>query len=215
VEPDPFHLARVQIAKQNLQTALAASMIYQYALRDPQVFNLYPYCLNNPIFHTDPEGLMVPAIYGAYMGGMCLATVYGPHLYYRLSPYFSRMTSSVWNYSLSMYYQYAPVGSRAITWISYEIWGTGQPGWKSLFENLWDSMKSNLGSTIPDSIKYTLNIFTSNDTVERDNYVNVWVDSDGKACPPYNWSVSGTGFHFNSPSGPTTATTNADLETLQ
>ena len=45
--------------------------------------------------------------------------------------------------------------------------------------------------------------------------MNAWVDSDGKACPPYNWSVSGTGFHFNSASGPTAATTNADLETLQ
>jgi RHS repeat-associated protein len=75
--------------------------------------------------------------------------------------------------------------------------------------------EDDLGSTIPGSIKYTLNIYTSSDTVDRNNNVNVWVDSDGKACPPYSWSVSGTGFHFNSASGPTTATTNADLQTLQ
>jgi len=62
---------------------------------------------------------------------------------------------------------------------------------------------------------YKPEIFSNNDEIARNNYVNVWVDSDGKACPPYNWSVSGTGFHFNSASGPTTATTNADLETLQ
>ena len=62
---------------------------------------------------------------------------------------------------------------------------------------------------------YQPKIYSDNDEIARNNYVNVWVDSDGKACPPYNWSVSGTGFHFNSASGLTTATTNADLETLQ
>ena len=62
---------------------------------------------------------------------------------------------------------------------------------------------------------YKPKIYSDNDEIARNNYVNVWVDSDGKACPPYSWSVSGTGFHFDSASGPTTATTNADLETLQ
>ena len=62
---------------------------------------------------------------------------------------------------------------------------------------------------------YKPKIYSDNDEIARNNYVNVWVDSEGRACPTYSWSVSGTGFHFNSQSGPTTTTTNADLETLQ
>jgi hypothetical protein len=62
---------------------------------------------------------------------------------------------------------------------------------------------------------YKPKIYSDNDEIARNNYVHVWVDSDGKACPPYSWSVSGTGFHFDSASGPITATTNVDLETLQ
>ena len=62
---------------------------------------------------------------------------------------------------------------------------------------------------------YQPNIYSDSDEIARNNYVNVWVDSEGRACPAYSWSVSGTGFHFDSASGPTTATTNADLETLQ
>ena len=62
---------------------------------------------------------------------------------------------------------------------------------------------------------YKPNIYSDSDEIARSNYVNVWVYSEGRACPTYSWSVSGTGFHFDSASGPTTATTNADLETLQ
>ena len=62
---------------------------------------------------------------------------------------------------------------------------------------------------------YKPKIYSDSDEIARNNYVNVWVYSEGRACPPYSWSVSGTGFHFDSASGPTTATTNADLETLE
>jgi hypothetical protein len=62
---------------------------------------------------------------------------------------------------------------------------------------------------------YKPKIYWDNDEIARKDYVNVWVDSEDRACPTYSWSVSGTGFHFDSASGPTTATTNADLEKLQ
>ena len=61
-------------------------------------------------------------------------------------------------------------------------------------------------------------IKASSDTVARNNYVNVWVDCkdlQGKGCPKFTWSVSGTGFHFGSVSGPTTATTDVDLEIVR
>jgi hypothetical protein len=58
-------------------------------------------------------------------------------------------------------------------------------------------------------------IFKSSEEVDRNSFVKVWVDSEGWARPPYSWSVSGTGFHFGSVSGPTTATTNEDLEELE
>ena len=45
--------------------------------------------------------------------------------------------------------------------------------------------------------------------------MKVWVDSEGWARPPYSWSLSGTGFHFGNVSGPTTATTDEDLEGLE
>ncbi len=53
------------------------------------------------------------------------------------------------------------------------------------------------------------------DTVDRNDYVEVWVDSGSLGCPPYNWSVAGTGFHFYDVNGPTTATTDNNSETLQ
>lgn len=62
---------------------------------------------------------------------------------------------------------------------------------------------------------YKPNIYSSSDTVDRGDHVNVWVDSGGKACPTYYWSVSGTGFHFDNINGPTTATTDEDLQTLE
>jgi hypothetical protein len=58
-------------------------------------------------------------------------------------------------------------------------------------------------------------LYTSDDRVSRGSHVEVWVESDCHGCPPYQWQVSGTGFHFDSISGPTTATTDGDEETLQ
>ena len=62
---------------------------------------------------------------------------------------------------------------------------------------------------------YSPNVYTSSETVTRNNHVDVWVDSGGLACPPYSWSASGTGFHFNSSTGPTTEETQGDLIELQ
>jgi len=58
-------------------------------------------------------------------------------------------------------------------------------------------------------------IYSSSEQVDPNDYVEVWVDSEGLGCPPYSWTVSGKGFHFNTISGPTTASTDADMEVLQ
>jgi hypothetical protein len=60
-----------------------------------------------------------------------------------------------------------------------------------------------------------LKIYTSDDEVGRGQSVEVWVESDSHGCPPYQWQASGTGFHFNNISGPPTAETYGDGETLQ
>ena len=60
-----------------------------------------------------------------------------------------------------------------------------------------------------------LALYTSDDWVSRGSYIEVWVESSGHGCPPYQWQVSGTGFHFNNISGPTTEITNGDGVTLQ
>ena len=56
---------------------------------------------------------------------------------------------------------------------------------------------------------------TLSDTVTRGTYTTVWVDSCGLACPPYDWSLGGTGFHFSTIAGPTTIRTNADSEAIE
>ena len=48
----------------------------------------------------------------------------------------------------------------------------------------------------------------------RETCINLWVDT-GTACGPFTWTVTGTGFHFNSQAGPTTETTEEELETLR
>ena len=40
-----------------IQNLYIASLLYQYNLNNPQVFNLYLYCLNNSINSIDPFGL--------------------------------------------------------------------------------------------------------------------------------------------------------------
>jgi len=68
---DPLHLGNVQIARQNFQTALNATLLYQYALSTPQAFNYYVYVYDNPVNWTDPMGLMGFALSGggAYGSG--------------------------------------------------------------------------------------------------------------------------------------------------
>jgi hypothetical protein len=61
----------------------------------------------------------------------------------------------------------------------------------------------------------TPDAYTLSDTVTRATYTTVWVDSGGLACPPYDWSLGGTGFHFSTIAGPTTIKTNADSEVIE
>lgn len=51
-------------------------------------------------------------------------------------------------------------------------------------------------------------IVASSSTIAAGGSITVWVDSDGLACPPYEWSISGTGYSLNK------TTTNNDLETV-
>jgi len=71
LRPDPLNLGYVQIARQNYQTVLDSTLLYQYALSTPQAFNYYTYVHNNPVNWTDPMGLMGFALSGggAYGSG--------------------------------------------------------------------------------------------------------------------------------------------------
>ena len=64
--------------------------------------------------------------------------------------------------------------------------------------------------TFPDGWRdpYRPKIKYSSDTIAAGGSITLWVDSGGTALPPYNWSVSETGYSI-SPS-----TTNNDLETV-
>ncbi|MBW1716083.1 MAG: hypothetical protein JRJ77_09695, partial [Deltaproteobacteria bacterium] len=61
----------------------------------------------------------------------------------------------------------------------------------------------------------TPDAYAISETVTRGNYVTVWVDSAGLACPPYNLSVGGTGFHFSNIAGPITGETDDNLKTIE
>jgi hypothetical protein len=58
-------------------------------------------------------------------------------------------------------------------------------------------------------------IHLSSDTVVRNNFIEVWVDSENQACAEYTWNISGSGFHFHNASGPTIARTEADSERVE
>ena len=60
-----------------------------------------------------------------------------------------------------------------------------------------------------------LAVYTSDDKISRRSHIEAWVESDSHGCPPYQWQISGTGFHFNDISGPTTEVTSRDGVTLQ
>jgi hypothetical protein len=55
-----------------------------------------------------------------------------------------------------------------------------------------------------------LKVYTSNQEVPRGQSVEVWAESESHGCPPYQWQVSETGFHFNNISGLTTEITGGD-----
>ena len=228
--PDPSHFIQAR--------GTGVPYLLPILLITPQELHLYPYVQNNPIVNTDPEGLMIPALYGAYAGAMYLATVYGPHLYYRVAPHIHRLSVASWTYVVNLYYQYLP----AITKLVSKP-GTGQPPVSTtVMRKIWKFVSSisepsaedsatniptpqetpqvnDIGSTLLSDITYPpgwfFSIYVSNEEVTWNNYVDVWVDSGGSGCPPYSWSVSGTGFHFGSVEGLTTAITNINLETLQ
>lgn len=58
-------------------------------------------------------------------------------------------------------------------------------------------------------------IYGSGGTIDRGTSIDVYVDSDGLACPPFSWSISGSGLHFNNITGPITAETTYDGEIIQ
>jgi hypothetical protein len=73
--------------------------------------------------------------------------------------------------------------------------------------------------TVPGEVKNCLSgspiISLSTHTVTRNTFITVKIDSGSVGSPPYDWTISGTGFHFNSSSGPTSEHTKLHSETLQ
>ncbi|MDD4986456.1 MAG: RHS domain-containing protein, partial [Dehalococcoidales bacterium] len=64
ITPDPLHLGALQIAKQNFRSKVFALPLYQQGLRGPDVLNLYPYAVNNPLNAVDPYGMFVGSLLG-------------------------------------------------------------------------------------------------------------------------------------------------------
>jgi len=61
-----------------------------------------------------------------------------------------------------------------------------------------------------------LEIHSEMETIARNEGIDLWsVVEGGNPCPPFTWTVSGTGFYFGSISGPTTATTQEEFEILE
>jgi len=58
-------------------------------------------------------------------------------------------------------------------------------------------------------------ISISADTVARNNFITITIDPANIGSPPYNWAISGSGFHFNNDSGPVTEQTYSPTEELQ
>ena len=55
---------------------------------------------------------------------------------------------------------------------------------------------------------YKPKIKSSRDEIDAGGSITLWVDSGGKSLPPYNWSVSETGYSISP------GTTNSALETV-
>jgi hypothetical protein len=64
ITPDPLHLGALQISKQNFRSKVFALPLYQQGLRGPDVLNLYPYAVNNPLNAVDPDGMFVGSLLG-------------------------------------------------------------------------------------------------------------------------------------------------------
>jgi hypothetical protein len=64
--------------------------------------------------------------------------------------------------------------------------------------------------TVPENWRasYKPKIKSSSDTIAAGGSITAWVDSTYLACPPYQWSVSGTGYSLDK------STTQNDLETV-
>ena len=64
--------------------------------------------------------------------------------------------------------------------------------------------------TVPDKWRdsYKPKIKSSSDTIVAGGSITLWVESGGHGIPPYNWSVSETGYSISP------GTTNSDLETV-
>ena len=60
-----------------------------------------------------------------------------------------------------------------------------------------------------------LAVYASDDKVSRGGSIEVWVESDGHGCAPYQWQVTGMGFHFDGISGPEVTTTEGEWQALQ
>lgn len=61
-----------------------------------------------------------------------------------------------------------------------------------------------------------LKIHSEKETITRNEGIDLWCVLEGGApCPPFTWTLSGTGFYFGSISGPTTAITHEELEIVE
>jgi hypothetical protein len=56
--------------------------------------------------------------------------------------------------------------------------------------------------------QYRPTIYASSETITAEGSITLWVDSGGKACAPYTWEVSGTGYSLDK------SKTDNDLETV-
>ena len=52
-------------------------------------------------------------------------------------------------------------------------------------------------------------------TLARGACVDMWVETQGWGKPPYDWTLSGTGFHFDNIDGPTEWTSNTEFQIVR
>lgn len=60
-----------------------------------------------------------------------------------------------------------------------------------------------------------LQIDAEKSTIDRGEGIHLWCFAEwGSTCPPFNWNVSGNGFHFYGVAGPTTGRTDEEFEII-